>query len=252
MPSPKVMLAKTYNDEDPSGWLLSEKLDGYRAIWTGDKFLTRNHNEIICPDWFKEGLPSERLDGELFGGRGRFDFTSHVCGKEFRGDPAHNQEWGQILYCVFDAPDVDDYFPTRLKAAGELVEFAKRAECLDHFECENSAHLEKYLNIVTEAGGEGVMLRHPKGKYEIRRSKRLLKLKIPDELDCKVIGFKSGKDLGSWECEADDGTVFHCGVKAPHTALAPGTWITIFHDGWTGKKKPRFPRFNCVRTDLES
>lgn len=29
------MLAKPYTDQNPTGWLISEKLDGVRAIWDG-------------------------------------------------------------------------------------------------------------------------------------------------------------------------------------------------------------------------
>ena len=41
-----VMLAQTYDEtrDDPSGWLMSEKLDGVRCYWDGSVMYTRNGN----------------------------------------------------------------------------------------------------------------------------------------------------------------------------------------------------------------
>ena len=49
------------NGIDPSGWLMSEKLDGVRAVWHGDKgvFLSREGNQFFAPDWFTANLPRD-------------------------------------------------------------------------------------------------------------------------------------------------------------------------------------------------
>ena len=41
-----VMLAQTYDPDrdDPTGWLMSEKLDGVRCYWDGSTLYTRNGN----------------------------------------------------------------------------------------------------------------------------------------------------------------------------------------------------------------
>lgn len=47
IPSGKVMLAKTWDEEiDPTGYYMSEKLDGMRMVWTGSKMYSRNGNAI--------------------------------------------------------------------------------------------------------------------------------------------------------------------------------------------------------------
>ena len=56
-----VLLAKKWDNEDPTGWWMSEKLDGIRAYWTGSKLVTRNGNEIHAPAWFTDSLPSLTL-----------------------------------------------------------------------------------------------------------------------------------------------------------------------------------------------
>ena len=70
----EVMLADKYDERrlDPTGWLLSEKLDGVRAYWDGADFYSRNGNAFPAPAWFKQGLPATPLDGELWAGRRQF------------------------------------------------------------------------------------------------------------------------------------------------------------------------------------
>ena len=52
------MLAKEYIDKngiksiDPTGWWASEKFDGYRAIWNGNSFVSRNGKPYAVPKWF--------------------------------------------------------------------------------------------------------------------------------------------------------------------------------------------------------
>jgi DNA ligase-1 len=70
--APPLLLAHRWEEQDPTGWWLSEKLDGVRAYWDGKQFISRLGNAYLAPDWFIEGLPEFPLDGELFAGRGRF------------------------------------------------------------------------------------------------------------------------------------------------------------------------------------
>jgi DNA ligase-1 len=71
-----VMLAQTYSPDlcpDPTGWLMSEKLDGVRCYWNGSAMYTRNGNAFYPPDWFKKALPADMaLDGELWSKREDF------------------------------------------------------------------------------------------------------------------------------------------------------------------------------------
>lgn len=63
---PPVMLTDKWEDDfDVTGWWMSEKLDGVRAYWDGERFLSRLANHFHAPDWFIEHLPSHPLDGEL-------------------------------------------------------------------------------------------------------------------------------------------------------------------------------------------
>lgn len=97
-----VLLAQTWPDgdartskgsADPSGWWISEKLDGVRAIWDGSQLWSRNGRLWAAPSWFTDCaypranvvLPNRLpLDGELWIGRGLFELTSSVCRSKVR------------------------------------------------------------------------------------------------------------------------------------------------------------------------
>src|ERR1700730_2565362 len=50
--APALPLANTWQDEiNVAGWWLSEKLDGVRAYWTGEHFLSRQGNRFYAPTW---------------------------------------------------------------------------------------------------------------------------------------------------------------------------------------------------------
>src|SRR5687767_10132731 len=70
---PPLLLAEPWDGVlDPTGWWLSEKLDGVRAYWDGRQFWSRLGNRFHAPDWFVAGLPDTPLDGELWLGRKLF------------------------------------------------------------------------------------------------------------------------------------------------------------------------------------
>lgn len=73
---PPVLLAHSWDTaQDLTGWWMSEKLDGVRCWWDGERFISRLGNEFRAPKWFTEGLPKTNLDGELWMGRKLFQQT---------------------------------------------------------------------------------------------------------------------------------------------------------------------------------
>ena len=72
-PTPPLMLANNFRtDIRLADYWVSEKLDGVRGYWDGEKLLTRGGEPIHAPQWFTAGWPNVPLDGELWAGRGRF------------------------------------------------------------------------------------------------------------------------------------------------------------------------------------
>ena len=89
----KPTLAYKYNEKlDPTGYWMSEKLDGVRAIWNGEDFRSRNDKIFHAPDWFKRDLTLYSiLDGELWIGRGKFQQTVGIV-KSHLG----NSDWKDV------------------------------------------------------------------------------------------------------------------------------------------------------------
>ena len=61
---------------DPAGYLVSEKYDGVRALWDGQRLRFRSGLPVAAPLWFTQRWPALPLDGELWLGRGRFEALS--------------------------------------------------------------------------------------------------------------------------------------------------------------------------------
>ena len=49
---PDLMLLQEYKNQDISGWVMSEKLDGVRAYWDGKQLISRQGNPFTPPDYF--------------------------------------------------------------------------------------------------------------------------------------------------------------------------------------------------------
>ena len=244
-----LLLAHEYADTNPSGWWMSEKLDGVRAYWDGKNFLSRQGNVFVAPEWFTRGLPSTPLDGELWGGRGAFQMTLGIVRTQ---NGKRDEEWRKIAYVVFDAPAAPGTFEQRQDAARAAIEGAERAMLLEQEVCAGAAHLAAELARVESLNGEGLMLRKPKSLYETRRSRTLLKVKTFHDAEAEVIGHLPGEGrnahrLGALRCRLANGTIFKVGgglIDAERDAPPTiGTAITFKHQGFSDDGKPRFGTF---------
>jgi len=248
----KPMLAKTYGYQDVKGWFMSEKLDGVRAIWTGNTLISRNGNEFKAPKWFLEHLPQDTvLDGELFMGRSMFQKTVGVVRKQTPVD----SEWKQIRYCVFDAPQAKGVFEQRMACVRKILADNPVADVVEHEVCMGVEYLEQFSVNLLAAGAEGVMLRRPGSAYEGKRSDALLKYKPQETDEAKVIGFQDGEGrhvgrVGALICSWK-GIIFKLGTGLSdairETPPAIGDLVTFDFQGLTDGGIPRFPVFVAAR-----
>jgi len=217
----QVLLAESWDgDTDPTGWWLSEKLDGLRAIWDGQQFLSRNGNVFHAPEWFRDCMPCTPLDGELWMGRQKFQETMSVVRRQNGGE-----QWRKIVFMVFDAPELQGTFEERLEflmdklqasAPKELRE-CPHLQLHDHVLCTGRDHLDRELERVLALGGEGLMLRKSGSRYERRRSSTLLKVKRYVDAEAVVIDHVKGKGkhrgrLGALTVRMPDGKTFNVGT----------------------------------------
>lgn len=254
--APPLLLAETWNPEiDPTGWWLSEKLDGVRAFWDGKRFLSRNGNVYHAPPWFTQDLPETPLDGELWIGRQQFQRTVSIVR---RGNAS--EFWREVRFVVFDAPTLAAPFEQRLEAVTTLLITYQTpfALSLAQAACRGAEHLTQELERIEGIGGEGLMLRQPASLYEPRRSSTLLKVKRFQDCEAAVIGYEPGKGrhkgrLGALLVQLPNGTGFACGTGLSDAQRerppALGATVTVKFVELTNGGVPRFPVFAGVRND---
>jgi DNA ligase-1 len=151
------MLANNWDTaHNLKGFLISEKLDGVRALWTGTALLTRTGGTYTPPAGWLTGLPAGvSLDGELWAGRGRFDEASGIA----RTGAASEASWARLTFMVFDAPAAAGGFEARLKTAERAIAGAPCARIHAHTVAADNAAVLARLEEVIALRGEGLMAR---------------------------------------------------------------------------------------------
>jgi DNA ligase 1 len=172
--------------EDMTGWYwsfkpptpfrwITEKMDGVRAYWSGQKLLSRNGKEIECPKWFTEGLPTGvRLDGEIWMGRGSFERMTALLNSSFSNNET---SWKHVKYVLFDMLDGEMTYEQRI---GELkrLKLPSFVSVVDVEECRGNDHLNITLQSIVRGNGEGVVLTKPGSRYIGERTRSRLKVKV--------------------------------------------------------------------------
>lgn len=244
--APPLLLAHAWDSAmELDGWWMSEKLDGVRAYWTGETFLSRLGNRYHAPDWFTEGLPPTPLDGELWLDRGAFQRAVSIVRRQDR-----SEHWREMKFVVFDAPDLPGAFEDRYASLRDVQ--SSYTSVLDQERCEGEAHLRRRLAEIEALGGEGLMLREPASHYEVGRSTTLLKVKSFHDAEAVVVGHSRGKGkhkgrAGALRVQLADGTEFSVGTGLSDADRreppAVGSTITFRYQELTEAGVPRFPSF---------
>lgn len=251
------MLAEKYDGtQNIENWLMSEKLDGIRCIWDGQRLYSRNGKLFYPPKWFKEGFPSDIvLDGELFLNRKDFSRTSSIVMKQYEHD-----EWKEIKYIIFDAPCIKGDFNQRLKILESKLSQVKSPyiELLKQEICKDKEHLEAKMKEIIQLNGEGVIIRDPKSEYENRRVKTMLKVKEFHDAEATVLSHHKGTGrlahtMGAIEVKNDDGIIFRIGSGFDDSERAKppkiGSRVTYRYFELSKDNVPRFPTFLRIRKE---
>ena len=255
--APPLMRAGVYQGGiDLGRYWVSEKLDGVRAYWDGRQLASRAGNLFQAPPWFTAGFPPTALDGELWMGRGSYEALSGAV----RRKAPIEAEWRRIRYLVFDLPASQAPFTRRLAAMREIVQGAASPylALVDQSRIASHAALMQRLEEVMAGGGEGLMLHRGSARYQIGRTKDLLKVKAHEDAEAVVLAHLPGKGkfagmMGALLVETPEGRRFRIGTGfSGQERQAPpplGATITYRHYGKTGKGTPRFASFLRVRRE---
>lgn len=247
--TPQLLLLKTYKDQNITGWLVSEKLDGIRAYWDGKKLMSRSGKTIHAPKWFLANYPPFAIDGELWSKRSDFENISSIV-----RDKNPSSSWREISHHIFDVPDARGGLSERLVTLksyeNEQIKIIKQHKIYD------KSDLLEFLKAVESRGGEGVVVRDPNAAYIKGRSDQVLKVKSFLDDECRVLGYTRGRGkyegkVGALHCELKNGVTFKIGSGlSDEDRLHPpkvGEIVSFKYKELTKYKKPRFPSFLRLR-----
>lgn len=261
--SPPLLLANVYHPGVAlQDYWVSEKYDGVRAFWDGEKLLTRGGGRITAPGWFTAGWPREPMDGELWAGRGQFSKAVSTV----RQQAADDASWRGMRFMVFDLPAQPGPFTERIPVLSGLVTRIDQpwVQAVPQFRVSSHAELQRLLAKTVRLGGEGLMLHRGASLYRGQRSDDLLKVKTHEDAEARVVAHLPGK--GKF-----DGMMGALLVEMPGAAGKPGpqfklgtgfsdeqrrqppqvgSTVTYRYRGFNDSGIPRFASFMRVREDL--
>jgi len=246
---PKLLLLKVYKDQNVTGWVMSEKLDGIRAYWNGKHLISRGGKIIHAPKWFTKNYPPFEIDGELWTKRGDFENISSIV-----RDKRPGKEWEEIKHYIFEVPNTNGGLLERLQRLKPYVDTNIRI--VKQIPIRDKTHLKLFLEEIEAKGGEGLVVRDPNTPYINKRTSKALKVKTFQDAECEVIGYTKGKGkykdvIGAIQCQLDNGTRFKIGTGLSDRLRSKppkiGEIITFQYQKFTKYGKPRFPVFLRVR-----
>ena len=246
---PNLLLLKVYKDQNISGWVMSEKLDGIRGYWDGKHLISRGGKIIHAPKWFTKDYPPFAIDGELWSKRGDFENISSIV-----RDKVPSEKWREIKHCIFEVPNAKGGLFARLAKVKPYE--GKYIRIIPQKYVKNRADLQKFLKSVEKLGGEGVVVRDPNAPYIDKRTSKALKVKTFFDTECEVVRVLHGKGkysdkMGSIKCKLPNGTLFKIGsgFSDAQRSNPPkvGDIVTFKYKKMTKYGKPRFPIFLRVR-----
>ena len=254
---PALTQARIYQgDADLSRYWVSEKFDGVRAYWDGEDLISRHGNRFDVPAAFTRGFPEQPLDGELWMGRGTFSRMVGLINRHDTG-PEH---WRDVYYMVFDLPRAAGPFNDRLRTLRRLLKDHDNPHLrlVRQIKVADRAALNRRLEKVIEAGGEGLMLHRGDAPYRSYRSTDLLKVKPYQDAEARVVAHLPGEGrlegkMGALLLETASGRHFRLGTGFSDAQRANpppiGSLVTYKFYGRTRHGLPRFPSFLRVRRE---
>jgi DNA ligase-1 len=253
--APALMLARNWqSDLDPAAFLVSEKLDGVRALWDGHVLRFKSGRLIAAPAWFTAALPSVPLDGELWMGRRSFD---RLSGTVRRSSPV-DAEWHAVRYMVFDLPGDAGSFGERAARMATVVhdQGVPWLKAIEQQRVADRVGLQALLLSSVGSGAEGLVLHRADALWQPGRSDALRKMKtVPDE-EARVITHIPGKGrhagrMGALLLEMPSGQRFALGTGFTDTQRAAppavGTSVTYRYRDRTPAGLPRFASYLRLR-----
>lgn len=258
-PAPNIQLAKNFSEQPIiiEHYWVSEKLDGIRGYWTGNKLLTRQGNLITPPAWFTNNWPTTAMDGELWFARNKFEQTLSCVSKK----QADEHCWRKLSFMIFDLPTSTANFDQRVQLMQKIINQTANPHLnmIKQVKLTSLTQMQQLLDEVTAKQGEGLMLHHQAAHYKNSRSDHLLKVKKRHDAEAVVIAHIAGKGkftgmLGAIKVKTPEGIIFKIGTGFSDTERsnppAIGSTITYQYLSKTKNGVPRFASFLRIRAGI--
>ena len=268
---PDLFLLNRYKEDmNVTSWYMSEKLDGVRTYWDGEKLISRSGKVFAAPAFFTKDFPKYKLDGELWSKRGDFSNIVSIVNtkkqdprvKHENDDSVRHKEdspsvipdsdresrWQQLTYSIFEVPNAKGNLLQRLKS----VKTSKYIKMISQIRVKDKKHLDEFLKSVEKNGGEGVVVRDGSLSYYTGRNNNALKVKSYKDAECEIVGYNNGQGkyegmVGSLSCRMKNLQIIKIGsgLNNYQRQNPPkiGAIITFKYYGLTSKGNPRFPIF---------
>ena len=259
---PSLMLANVYRPGVAvADYWVSEKFDGVRGYWDGEALWTRGGERVAAPAWFTATWPKVPMDGELWAGRGQFAKAVSAVRQKTPDDAA----WRTMRFMVFDLPAQSGTFTERIPVLNGLVSQIDQhwVQAVVQLKLPNDQALQALLHKTVKNGGEGLMLHRGTSLYKGSRTDDLLKLKMHEDAEARVVGQIAGKGkyqgrLGALLVEMPAresrptqrfklGTGFTDAQRTDPPAV--GSLVTYRFRGLNDSGIPRFASFMRVREE---
>ena len=255
--APNLFLLKTYKDDlNVTGWIMSEKLDGVRAFWDGQKLISRSGKIFTPPTSFIRGFPPFALDGELWSKRDDFEHIVSIVNTQ-----DSSQGWDELTYNVFELPEQEGGFFERLAVLEDYLSDHKadKLRVLKQTRIHDRGELKRYFDRLIGLGAEGVVVRDPHQKYYTGRRRSSVKYKSFFDDECRLLSITEGKgkfsgQMGVMECDYWGKLIkIGSGFTNEQRMHPPkiGSVISFKYYGLTKLGNPKYPVFLRVRSDAK-
>ena len=246
------------------GWFMSEKIDGWQALWDGKGTLyTKSYKRkfAVPKEWLRL-LPNIPLAGEI---KIKGKAATNVASLQ-KSSPM----WKDAEFFVFDLPGPNNRklpFKTRVANIKKIVDKSCKLipKCplvsSEQTIIKNTKHLLEHYQKILKKNGEGLVITNPKSVYQTdgKRSSERVKLKGRNDSEGIVTGYKLGGKIGELKSLEIDfgGIIFNLGIgfnrneRENYKKIFPkGTVVKFSYRDLSSSGKPKEARFIKVREDL--
>ncbi|WP_369177294.1 DNA ligase [Candidatus Thiodubiliella endoseptemdiera] len=254
---PDLFLLKTYNEKlDVVGWVMSEKLDGIRGFWDGEKLISRGGVILNPPKSWTANFPNFAIDGELWTKRADFEGVSSIVRRK-----KPDSRWQKVSFNIFEVPNQKGGILQRLKVLQDYLQQhpSKTIRIIQQIPVKSKQQLNDFLNEIISKKGEGIVVRNPKTLYQTGRLSSALKIKKYQDEECTVLEILSGKGkysnkMGALKCQTKTGKILKIGSgftdQQRQNPPIIGSEITFKYYGLTNNKKYKHPVFLKIKPKL--